>query len=505
MPAIDRDEARVMQATKQMIESGDYGRIRFQNEPRDKKPPGVHWLQAASVTWLAGEPTNQRWPYRIPSVLGVLLAVLANAALVRRLADGRSALTAGAILASAPIVVIEGHLAKADAVLLGLSGVCFAVLGLTYTRRLVPSVALIAFWMAVGVSVVIKGPVLPGLCIAAIAALAIVDRGAGWLWRLQPLLGLPLAATAMLAWAQIAGWDEVSRFSRSAAMQDLLPKLTSGVESHGAPPGSYVLAASLTLWPWSILAPLAAIVAWRRRAESDVRFCLAWIIPFWLGLEAMPTKLPHYILPLVPAIALLMTHQTALRAETSSGATRWAARATTLIFPLAVTVGCAAGISSGLVTVSPPLILAMALPWIITAMAWRPENVLPRISTIVVLLVLFQSALFQWILPNADRLNVAGALAARIAPGTPVALAGFHEPSAVFALGTETTLTDTADAADFILARSDGLAVIAADELAAAEARAAEQNRKLMRLDRISGYNYGRGNEVDLILVKEDP
>ena len=49
IPPIDRDEARFAQATKQMVETGDFIDIRFQDDVRYKKPVGVYWLQAAAV------------------------------------------------------------------------------------------------------------------------------------------------------------------------------------------------------------------------------------------------------------------------------------------------------------------------------------------------------------------------------------------------------------------------------------------------------------------------
>ena len=49
IPPLDRDEARFAQAAKQMIETGDYVDIRFQDEVRYKKPVGIYWLQAAAV------------------------------------------------------------------------------------------------------------------------------------------------------------------------------------------------------------------------------------------------------------------------------------------------------------------------------------------------------------------------------------------------------------------------------------------------------------------------
>src|SRR5215470_16864915 len=77
---VDRDEARFAQATKQMIESGDYVDIRFQDEVRYKKPVGIYWAQAAAVR--AGEALGVPhalttiWLYRIPSLLGAIGAVL---------------------------------------------------------------------------------------------------------------------------------------------------------------------------------------------------------------------------------------------------------------------------------------------------------------------------------------------------------------------------------------------------------------------------------------------
>ena len=50
LPPLDRDESRFAQATAQMLETGDFINIRYQGEPRDKKPVGIHWLQAVSVS-----------------------------------------------------------------------------------------------------------------------------------------------------------------------------------------------------------------------------------------------------------------------------------------------------------------------------------------------------------------------------------------------------------------------------------------------------------------------
>ena len=60
IPPVDRDEARFAQATKQMIESGDFVDIRFQDEVRYKKPVGIYWLQAAVVKAARGARRSRR-------------------------------------------------------------------------------------------------------------------------------------------------------------------------------------------------------------------------------------------------------------------------------------------------------------------------------------------------------------------------------------------------------------------------------------------------------------
>ena len=75
IPTIDRDEARYAQATRQMLESSDFLHIRFQDEARNKKPAGIYWLQAASVALTSDATSNAIWPYRLPSVIGALVAI----------------------------------------------------------------------------------------------------------------------------------------------------------------------------------------------------------------------------------------------------------------------------------------------------------------------------------------------------------------------------------------------------------------------------------------------
>ena len=75
LPALDRDEARFAQSSKQYLETGDYVVLRYQDEFRNKKPAGIHWLQAGSTALLGDEDRLEIWTYRVPSWIGVALRV----------------------------------------------------------------------------------------------------------------------------------------------------------------------------------------------------------------------------------------------------------------------------------------------------------------------------------------------------------------------------------------------------------------------------------------------
>ena len=107
LPAMDRDESRFMQASRQMAQTGDTIRIRFLDKARNKKPAGIHWMQAASVKLLSTPESTALWPYRLPSVLGATIAVLFAFALGLLFLDRRGAFLGAALLAPSFVLVVE--------------------------------------------------------------------------------------------------------------------------------------------------------------------------------------------------------------------------------------------------------------------------------------------------------------------------------------------------------------------------------------------------------------
>ncbi|MHA6288908.1 ArnT family glycosyltransferase [Maricaulis sp. CAU 1757] len=310
MPPLDRDESRFAQATAQMIETGDFVSINFLDESRNKKPVGIHWLQAASVSVFSDAAAREIWAYRLPSLLGVVLAALACFWGGVRLV-GREAAFAGSLLfASCVLLGIEGGIAKTDAMLAGCTTLAMAALANLRSGGARRSAML--FWLAVGLGVLIKGPVTPMVAGLAAIVLVVWERKAAWL---KPLLFWPgplLAIVLVLPWLIGIQIATDGAFLRDALGDDLGPKLVSGHERHGGLPGYHLLLLPLLFFPASLfLVPGGARLLSHLRDDraSDTaraaRFLLAWAVPTWLVFELLPTKLPHYVLPAYPALALI--------------------------------------------------------------------------------------------------------------------------------------------------------------------------------------------------------
>jgi 4-amino-4-deoxy-L-arabinose transferase-like glycosyltransferase len=511
---VDRDEARFAQATKQMIESGDYVDIRFQEEVRYKKPVGIYWLQAAAVRVgdALGVPQAHTtiWLYRIPSLLGALAAVLLTYWTALAFVSRPSACLAALMLAASILLGIEARLAKTDAVLLATVVAAMGVMGRTYIGRgaalasgwLMPAV----FWSAIAAGVLVKGPLIVMVVALAAVTLAIADRSAGWLARLRPLVGVVWLLLLVLPWFVAIVSRAGDAFLADSVGGDLMSKLSGGSEGHWAPPLYYLVLFWLTFWPAAPLAALAAPAVWRHRREPTVRFLLAWLVPAWIVFELVPTKLPHYVLPLYPAIAILIAW--AIEREALS-AKRWIARITVhwpifaAVLPiLAIVAVIALRRQLGL----------LAWPFAAGAMifgffAWRlfdEDGPARSFLRAAVASQLVSIAVFGAIMPLLHPFFPAAALAEAVSPRCEhprYATAGYHEPSMVFLFGTGTALTDGSSAADFLNAGACRFAFVEGHQERSFVRRAEAIGLHYAPGPRVDGFNYNNGGRAMTIAV----
>jgi len=463
MPVLDRDEARYVQATTQMLETGDYVQIRFQDQARNKKPVGIYWLQAASVKLFSSVNNRDIWAFRLPSLLLAVLAALATY-LAGIKVVGRQASFAGAALFAVSILLgVEAGIAKTDAALVATT--TLILLSLARLRRKNDPWMALLFWAALAASILIKGPIGPALVIVSLLSLWAWERKIAWLRPLMTWWGPMLAALIVLPWLWAVQQATDGAFLREALGGDFAAKLAGAKESHGAPPGMYLALLAFTIFPASFFLLPGAIKTWALRKTSkdgaDARLLIAWIVPFFLLLELTPTKLVHYPLPLYPALALLCGLGWQYMAEFRW--IRWLSSGLGLLMPVLLIAGV-----FYLQSVDEPSkwnpswpVFPVLLFMSASAIGASVYIFLKRGKPALILAVLaglsWQFEMRTFIAPSHPLLQTTTKINAKlIAAGlhprlsqeasSPVLSVNYREPSLVFALGTDTVLASNENA-----------------------------------------------------------
>ncbi len=305
IPATDRDESLFAQATKQMVETGNYTDIRVQKEPRYKKPIGIYWIQSVAVRALNPNNLNEIWAYRVPSFIGATVAVLMTAALGALMFSPQAGFIGAVMLAGCVILNVEARIAKTDAALLGCIVTAMWGLAHAYLGKAVKWGVFFAFWSAVALGFLIKGPVVLLPVFGVLIWVLNTEGSLAFIRRLRPALGILFAALIVAPWFVAISVQSQGAFMQQSAGNDMLAKIWQGQNRGILPPGLHLLAFPVLFFPASLFALFAVPDAWKSRAVPAVRFCLGWIIPTWIAFELPFTKLLHYTMPTYPAIALL--------------------------------------------------------------------------------------------------------------------------------------------------------------------------------------------------------
>ncbi|MCP1550007.1 MULTISPECIES: ArnT family glycosyltransferase [Methylorubrum] len=515
---MDRDEPRFAQASKQMLETGDLVDIRFQAEARHKKPVGIYWAQAAAVA--AGEALGvprartQIGLYRIPSLLGALAAILLTYWAGLALLDRRRALLAAALFAACIMLSAEARLAKTDALLTACSVAAFGALARAWLgrarleRRRGPASlgTALVFWLGIAFGILVKGPMVPLFAGLAALVLSLREGSARWLLDLRPRLGLLVTLAVVAPWFLAIAWKSGGAFFGEAVGRDMLGKVGTGAEKHWGPPGAYALAFFATFWPGAAFAALSLPFAWAWRGEEAVALLLAWIVPMWLIFEAVPTKLPHYVLPLMPAVAILTVLALSRGGlDPRRPGARWVAGLVVLIpVGLTLALSLAAWRLDGVLPLAalPLLLVACALAGLAWAAFARGAGEGAREGALVLAVaasVVLSGAVFGLTQPVLQSLKVSPRLAA-IRDALPceaprVASLGLREPSLVFTVGTDLAMLNSgAEAIAFL--REGGCRLVLVEDRFAAEFAAVEGGQPFRPAGRVTGFNINGGKPV---------
>ena len=308
----DADEPAYAQAAREMLETRDWITPHFNGRPRFDKPILFYWLitltyRVFGVTELA---------VRFWSALAAVILVLVIARAARRWFGPPADLLAGlafttnlltALLARAAVTDMLLTLFVTLAILAGVE----ALSGSPQPGRWWATTG----WAAMGLAVLVKGPVglvIPGMALGGtLLVLRELRRG---LARLFPWQGLALFAAITFPWYVLVlaanGWAFVEGF----VIKHHVTRYTGVISSHAGPLWFYLPVTLIGFFPWSGFLPRglwqAGRVARRReardRADRLLVACACWAGGVFIFFSFAGTKLPSYLFPAFPAMALLV-------------------------------------------------------------------------------------------------------------------------------------------------------------------------------------------------------
>ena len=518
---IDRDEARFAQASKQMVQTADIITVKFQDELRAKKPIGIYWLQSASAALLGSEDISS---YRLPSLVGYVFSLVLCYLFVRNLwPDSRhlQQFVSSSLLASCFIILAEAHIAKTDSILLSLIIAQQFSLWLFYKNRNQANNTSGRrwFWTSMAFAILVKGPIAPILATVTVLGLVVVEREWRWIKQLGFLTGLLIIGIICLPWLVAVSLATDGMFLAQAIANDLLPKIVSGQESHGAPPGTYLLAIMLLMFPSSIF--LGALSRTNTRFwESDAsKFCVVWLISYWVLIELIPTKLPHYLLPLLPALMMLVGRAIFL----PKSSLRWCRIAEMTILLVSVLFGiilvlfglwgaAKLGAENGgfaFTFVLSGLLLIFGICWL--GFKWITDTsgqIIIRGQLVLVVGILgiaFNCVFFSGIIGNLKSAHVASLIeneieALQVKPKI-IALAGYHEPSAVFTLGEDVLLLTAEETALLLVEAPEAIIILESRHFDKFKAAALRLKTPTYKISQVKGFNIPKGQFIELFFI----
>lgn len=312
---VDRDEPRYAGTARNMLATGDYIVPYFNGKFRYQKPVLTYWLVALSQ-WTFGDTI---FAARFFSGL----CVAGSLALVIRLGNemfGRPVgLLAAVVLSVSPTVVLMGKLCVPDGPQFLFSTWAFASLyrliqtgwrerqggRVSAARRARTQAAAFQFWIATGLAILTKGPIVPGMVLVTLLAQWFWTGLAPWKLRLRWGMGLVVLSAVVGPWLVAILATAGTAFFHESIGRQLIERAVRPFDEKFLPPGYYLGSLAVGMTPWvGLLLLAAARLAPRARSDWRVGFLFAWAIGPMLLLELFRTKQPHYYLPSYPALAI---------------------------------------------------------------------------------------------------------------------------------------------------------------------------------------------------------
>lgn len=298
IPLLGPDEPRYARVAVEMHRSGDFVTPRLQGQPWLEKPALYYWL-ASALYAIFGE---NELAARLPSVLAAVFFVFTTALVGARLYGAAAGLHAGFVLGTSLLTFVYGRAAAMDMLL---AACVTAALGLFALRFLggAGPLAIPAAHLFLALATLAKGPigvVIPGLVVLGYAA---ARRDLRLLKEALAPAGLLAFALVALPWYALVYAAQGRAFLEVFFLNHNVERFTSTIHNHPGPFYYYVLVLLGGLFPWSGLL-LPGVASFRPRRQAADLFLLLWLLLPLLFFSSAASKLPGYILPCLPPLAI---------------------------------------------------------------------------------------------------------------------------------------------------------------------------------------------------------
>jgi 4-amino-4-deoxy-L-arabinose transferase-like glycosyltransferase len=376
-PLFDPDEGRNAEVAREMAASNDYLLPHVDGLPYLDKPV-VYFAAAAAVMEVLG-PTETA--ARLPAYLFTLATIAVVVRFARRRWGPDVGWLAGLALATMPLVLVYARTTIFDSAL----AFCTTVAILAFWDER-PVVA----WAAIGLGAITKGPVAILIPLATLIPYALLTGRP--LRRLFPLAGLAAFALVALPWFLAVSW-RIPEFPHYVFVRETFERVTTTRFHRTAPVWYYLPILPVAAFPW-IVPALARLRDWRwawlarrvnpRAQEAVLLAC--WVLGPLLFFTLNKSKLPQYMLPLVPPFALAAACGMVRRGTGVARRTYTAIAATLGVALTSLTLWLPAPISltSAERAAIPPTALALGVALLVSAaLVWiggRPAPGRPRPS-----------------------------------------------------------------------------------------------------------------------------
>lgn len=374
VPLFDGDEPRYGQAVREMRRNQDWLTPTYNGEHRFQKPVLIYWCMLLATALLGFNEAALRLPAAL-SLIGLCLLIYRFAA--DRL-GARPAFIAAGFLAFSPQSVILGRAATPDALLtLAISAAMLSFYAAYSAEEEHSRLPAYLFWLFLSIAVLAKGPVGAALPLAGCAALTLWNgdlrramRRAHW----GP--GLLIFSVVALPWFLLMYVLHGTGFTGFFFGQEHLGRFTRPMEGHSGPFFYYAAALLIFAFPWVLLLPAALLgrrdlFGLRGAADEEgriIRFAVAWALPVLILFSISRTKLPHYIYPAYPALALLAAAGWMRLGRCSATLQQRAARAGFAAAALLGALAAALPAAAGRIDLSSRLAWGAALLLVLTAL-----------------------------------------------------------------------------------------------------------------------------------------